>query len=67
MLFQSSRVKSVGMDARETATPEVLPWLPPGKPQDESFNKFAHKKGSIASRINAEVRLGWVGNQLKKL
>ena len=46
------------MDAREAKTPEVLPWIPPGRPQDESPNKFAHKKGSIASRLNAEVTRG---------
>jgi hypothetical protein len=23
--------------------------------QEESYNKFAHKKGSIASRLNAEL------------
>ena len=43
------------MDAKTVKTPDTLPWIPPGKPKDESFNKFVHKKGSIASRINAEV------------
>ena len=43
------------MDAKTIKTPDTLPWIPPGKPKDESFNKFVHKKGSIASRINAEV------------
>ena len=45
------------MDAKTIKTPDTLPWIPPGKPKDESFNKFVHKKGSIASRINAEVSL----------
>lgn len=45
------------MDARTLKTPETLPWIPPGKPQDGSSNKFAHKKGSIASRINEQVNI----------
>jgi hypothetical protein len=27
-------------------TPELVPWIPPGKPKDETFNNFAHKKNS---------------------
>ena len=43
------------VDARLRDTPEVLPWIPPGQAIEETTNKFAHKKGSIASKINAEV------------
>ena len=43
------------MDAKQLQTPETLPWIPPGQPKEDTFNKFAHKKGSIASKINAEV------------
>ena len=43
------------VNARNHETPEVLPWIPPGQSIEETTNKFAHKKGSIASKINAEV------------
>ena len=43
------------VNARKHETPEVLPWIPPGQSIEETTNKFAHKKGSIASKINAEV------------
>ena len=43
------------VDARKHDTPEVLPWIPPGQTIDKTSNRFAHKKGSIASRINEEV------------
>ena len=43
------------VNARKHETPEVLPWIPPGQSIEETNNKFAHKKGSIASKINAEV------------
>ncbi len=28
------------------STPELVPWLPPGKPKEETFNVNAHKKNS---------------------
>ena len=43
------------VNARKHDTPDVLPWIPPGQSIEETTNKFAHKKGSIASKINAEV------------
>ena len=43
------------VNARNHETPDVLPWIPPGQSIEETTNKFAHKKGSIASKINAEV------------
>ncbi|XP_023348665.1 uncharacterized protein LOC111717397 [Eurytemora carolleeae] len=42
--------------AANAKTPETIPWIPPGQSQEESSNKFAHKKGSIAKQINEEVK-----------
>ena len=41
--------------AAKKGTPDTLPWIPPGKPKEETFNKFAHKKGSLASRAEEEA------------
>ena len=48
-------VTGMDVNARKHDTPDVLPWIPPGQSIEETTNKFAHKKGSIASKINAEV------------
>ena len=29
------------------STPALVPWLPPGKPKDSTFNAYAHKKNEV--------------------
>ncbi len=29
------------------SSPELVPWLPPGKPKDSTFNVYAHKKNEV--------------------
>ncbi len=29
------------------STPALVPWIPPGKPKESTFNAFAHKKNEV--------------------
>ena len=29
------------------STPALVPWLPPGKPKESTFNAYAHKKNQV--------------------
>ena len=37
-------------------TPDLVPWLPPGKTKDETFNSFAHKKNSGQYDLSASMQ-----------
>ena len=32
--------------ANKLSTPALIPWMPPGKPKERSFNSLVHKKNS---------------------
>ena len=51
------------------ATPDLVPWLPPGKTKEETFNSFAHKKNSGVYDLSASMQANdkiWSTNNSKK-
>ena len=38
------------------ATPDLVPWLPPGKPKEQTFNVNAHKKNSGIYDLSASMQ-----------
>ncbi len=37
-------------------TPDLVPWLPPGKPKEQTFNVNAHKKNSGLYDLSASMQ-----------
>ena len=50
-------------------TPDLVPWLPPGKTKEETFNSFAHKKNSGVYDLSASAQANdkiWSTSNSKK-
>ena len=48
-------------------TPDLVPWLPPGKPKEKTFNVNAHKKNSGVYDLSASMQPGvWSTKNSKK-
>jgi hypothetical protein len=36
------------------STPQLVPWIPAGKPKESTFNAYAHKKNQVLAFFNGD-------------